>query len=226
MPQTHSPLQTPPTLLRANRTSAWNRARHSDAVRFLRSWIESPLRTAAIAPSSQALAHLMTKEIDPSSSLVVELGPGTGVFTQALLRRGIPAQNLALLESNPEFADLLQARFPASRIVCSDVARDRWQLPYGAVPDVIVSGLPLLSMTAQDVSSVLATAFAHLRPGGRLYQFTYAPRCPVRTHVLESLGLHATCIGATLRNLPPAAVFRFEQRSQEVLTTKVLATRR
>ncbi|MGB3483094.1 MAG: methyltransferase domain-containing protein [Mycobacterium sp.] len=183
----------------------------SDAARFLRSWLDNPLRTAAVAPSSRSLADLMTRHVDASIGAVVELGPGTGVFTRALLERGVAAEHLTVLESNPEFVNLLRARFPGASVVHADAARDPW--PHNAQIGAVVSGLPLLSMSAEDVMAVFASAFVQIRPGGAFYQFTYAMQCPVPKRVLDALRLQATLVGRTMRNLPPAAVYRIEARS-------------
>lgn len=187
------------------------RGRSHDDIQFFRSWVRNPLRTAAVAPSGQALARLMTKEIDPSTGPVVELGPGTGVFTQALLNRGVAAGDLTLVESNPNFVDLLRRRFPSTRVVRADAADDRWTL-HSAEVGAVVSGLPLLAMADEAVIAVLSAAFARLRPDGRFYQFTYAAHCPVRSSVLDALGLRVTLLGRTWRNLPPASAFRIERR--------------
>ena len=72
----------------------------------------------------------------------------------------------------------------------------------------MISGLPLLSMPDPKVTAILSGAFAHLRPGGAFYQFTYAWMCPIRRHVLDGLGLEATGLGWTMRNVPPAKVYR------------------
>jgi phospholipid N-methyltransferase len=80
--------------------------------------------------------------------------------------------------------------------------------PVGAV----VSGLPLLSMPANEVIAILDGAFAHMRADGAFYQFTYGPRCPVRRSVLERLGLKAVRIGGALANMPPASVYRIRKR--------------
>jgi len=79
---------------------------------FLRELARAPFRTAAIAPSSPALASLMVSEIDVSAGYVVELGSGTGRFTAALLERGVPEDRLIVVEANPRFAELLRERFP------------------------------------------------------------------------------------------------------------------
>ena len=85
----------------------------------------------------------------------------------------------------------------------------------------MVSGLPLLSMPAKTVSAILAGSFAHLREDGCFYQFTYGPRCPVPGKLLEGLGLEATRMGRTLRNIPPAAVYRIARRPVPVLASSV-----
>jgi phosphatidylethanolamine/phosphatidyl-N-methylethanolamine N-methyltransferase len=86
----------------------------------------------------------------------------------------------------------------------------------------VVSGLPLLSMPPKTVTAILAGSFAHLRDDGCFYQFTYGPRCPVRGKVLEGLRLEATRMGRTLRNIPPAAVYRISRR---VVVLDAIATR-
>lgn len=153
----------------------------------------------------------MTKDIAPSDR-VVELGPGTGVFTQALVDRGVPSSCLTVVEANPDFADLLSTRFPDVHVVCADAATDSWQLSEHTEIDAVVSGLPLLSMPVDAVAGVLSTALSVLRPQGGFYQFTYGPTCPVRATLLETLRLSATRIGWTPRNLPPASVYRIERR--------------
>jgi phospholipid N-methyltransferase len=82
----------------------------------------------------------------------------------------------------------------------------------GASVGAVVSGLPLLSMPPRKVMSILSGAFSYIRPTGRFYQFTYGPRCPVPRPILDRLGLKATRVGGTVRNLPPAAVYRITRR--------------
>lgn len=185
----------------------------SDHLRFFRSLLADPARVAAVAPSSRFLAQLITREIDPARAPILELGPGTGVFTRALLARGVVEADLTLIEYGEDFAAPLRALFPQARVVQADAAR----LPaLGLFAErragAAVSGLPLLSMTPRKVMAILAGTFACLRPGGALYQFTYGPRCPVPRPVLERLGLKARRIGGTLFNMPPAAVYRISRR--------------
>nr|WP_246713893.1 rRNA adenine N-6-methyltransferase family protein [Rhizobium sp. BK212] len=68
----------------------------------------------------------MTKEISALTGPVLELGPGTGVFTAALLQRGIAERDLTLVEYERDFATLLQDRFPDARVLQVDV-RQMWK---------------------------------------------------------------------------------------------------
>ncbi|MBE3637278.1 class I SAM-dependent methyltransferase [Mangrovicoccus algicola] len=183
-----------------------------DGLRLFRSWISDPLRVSSVAPSGRRLAELMTREIAPGCGPVIELGPGTGVFTRALIARGIAERDLTLVEFGAEFIPALQARFPAARILQMDAARlDEIAPAFATPPAHVVSGLPLLSMPQSQRRRILAAAFALLRPEGRLYQFTYGPRPPVAPATLAALGLVAERVGGTLRNLPPASVYRFRR---------------
>src|SRR3546814_7721642 len=92
----------------------------TDVLPCLRALISDPQRVSALAPSSTALADLITSEITPASAPVIELGPGTGVFTRALLARGVPREDLVLVEAGADFARSLQLRFPDVRILAID----------------------------------------------------------------------------------------------------------
>jgi phosphatidylethanolamine/phosphatidyl-N-methylethanolamine N-methyltransferase len=185
----------------------------TDVISFVRAWLADPLRLGAVAPSSPALAELITSEITPASAPVIELGPGTGVFTKALLGRGVPEEQLVLVESNAEFARILASRFPTAQVLGMDAAKLRQvDLFNGGRAGAVVSGLPLRTMPREKIGATLDGAFGHLRPDGAFYQFTYGLRCPVPRVMLERLGLEATRLGRTLANVPPAAVYRIRRR--------------
>jgi phosphatidylethanolamine/phosphatidyl-N-methylethanolamine N-methyltransferase len=187
---------------------------YTDHLRFLRAWAGDPLRVAAVAPSGDALARLITSEVAPPAGPVLELGPGTGAFTRALLARGVRESDLTLVESGSEFARMLEFRFPQARVLWLDAAQlANHSLFEGAPLASVVSGLPLLSMPPRKVMAILAGSFSYLRASGGFYQFTYGPRCPVPRPILDRLGLKATRIGSTIRNLPPAAVYRISRRN-------------
>lgn len=187
--------------------------RSSDTLRFLHAWMCDPAGVGAIAPSSGALAELMTADITPDTGPVMELGPGTGVFTQALLARGVREDDLTLVEFGSDFATLLQARFPEARVVWMDAGRLATAALYAqATVGAVISGLPLLNMGPRKTLAILKGAFGYMRPRGAFYQFTYGPQCPVPRPILDRLGLKATRVGRALRNLPPASVYRITER--------------
>jgi len=181
----------------------------SDTARFLRAWLADPLAIAAVAPSGPTLARIMTAAIGPETGPVIELGPGTGVFTRALLARGFAPENLLLIERSPAFTLLLRERFPDLDIVCDLAQRldDHARARLPDAPGAIVSGLPLLAMSRSDQCEILTAAFSAMRPGGSFVQFTYGHVPPVDKGVARGMGLRFDCLGRTLRNLPPASVY-------------------
>lgn len=188
----------------------------SDLAAFLRAWARDPLSIAAVAPSSPALAKLITAEITPDMAPVIELGPGTGVFTKALLARGLSQSDLILVEYEADFANLLASRYPQAKVLRGDAARVRKHrgLLNGVLAGATISGLPILNMNARQQMMIISGCFDLMRPGGRFFQFTYSPVCPVRRPVLDRLGLKARRLSSTLRNLPPAAVYEISRRDE------------
>jgi phosphatidylethanolamine/phosphatidyl-N-methylethanolamine N-methyltransferase len=183
----------------------------SDAFVFVRAWSRKPLRVASVVPSGRSLGRLITQDLDGSCGSVLELGPGTGVFTRAILERGVAEQDIVLVEMGSEFVGMLSRRFPRATLFEADAAQLRnldIEGPVGAV----VSGLPLLSMSTAEVAAILSGSFKHLARGGSFYQFTYGPRCPVARGTLSLLGLEAKLVGRALLNFPPASVYRISRR--------------
>lgn len=180
---------------------------------FLRTLLTNPRMVGAIAPSGRILANLITSEVDPSAGPVLELGPGTGVFTEALLARGVCERDLTLVEYADNFAGMLRRRFPTARVVCADAARLCAQdLPEGVLFGSAISGLPLLNMSPKTAMAILTGVLSRLRDGGALYQFTYGVRCPVPHRLLDRFGFKATLHGQVLRNFPPARVYKIVRR--------------
>jgi phospholipid N-methyltransferase len=184
--------------------------RRFDSLAFLYAWLFDTKAIGAIAPSGAALADMMTREITPASAPVLELGPGTGVFTRALLARGLKETDLTLVESNEQFARLLQTRFPDARVLATSAARLTACAP--ASIGAVISGIPLLNLGPKTILGIMRGAFVVMRPDAAFYQFTYGPRCPVPRPILDRLGLEATRIGGALRNVPPASVYKVTRR--------------
>lgn len=190
-----------------------NGCRRSESFDFFRAWLANPLRVASIVPSSNQLALAITQEISAATGPVLELGPGTGVFTRALLARGVSEENIVLVESGGEFTAKLRQQFPRAKLLEMDAATLRSaELFHERKAGAAVSGLPLLSMSPRKVAAILRGAFDQLRDDGAIYQFTYGLRCPVPRRLLDRLGLTAVRISTTYANLPPASVYRITRR--------------
>jgi phosphatidylethanolamine/phosphatidyl-N-methylethanolamine N-methyltransferase len=151
----------------------------------------------------------MTLGLGPQSGKVVEFGPGTGRFTEALLQRGVPPENLTLFELDEEFVDYLRAKFPGVT-VHQRPAQEAAELVGGDVAAVI-SGLPLLSMPPEVREGIVDAAFRILSPRGRYVQFTYGPRAPLPPDTIAALGLTVNKGHKVWANLPPATVYRFRR---------------
>lgn len=192
---------------------------------FLRQWVRDPVRTASVAPSGRQLARLMVAQLPAGCTRVVEIGAGTGVFTQALLAAGIAPRQLLVVEINPQLADFLRGRFPDVPVVCADARHlETLIAEHGMADDkadAVVSGLGLLSMNSGLRTTIVRAALAALAEHGRLIQFTYGPLSPVRRAERDALGLRVRRAGFALRNLPPASVFVYERlHSHEVATVR------
>jgi phosphatidylethanolamine/phosphatidyl-N-methylethanolamine N-methyltransferase len=191
----------------------------AEAFGFFQAWLKNPLRVAAVSPSGRALASLITSEISRDTGPVIELGPGTGAFTRALIARGVRQEDLALIEFGAEFASALELHFPRACTLRMDAARlHNVDLFDGRSVGAVISGLPLLSMPTRKVIAILRGAFRKMESDGAFYQFTYGPRCPVPRRFLAHLGLEAERMGGTFANLPPAAVYRI-RRTHPSLST-------
>src|SRR6201993_5580583 len=141
---------------------ALKKPRLDDEVRFLRSWIEKPLHMGAVMPSGRLLARTMAHYVDvDSDGPVVELGPGTGAITSALVEHGIDQKRLVLVEYNPGFCALLRDRYPHAKVVQGDAyaLRDSLRQVLDARASAVVSGLPLVTKPMQIRLKLIRDAF-------------------------------------------------------------------
>jgi phosphatidylethanolamine/phosphatidyl-N-methylethanolamine N-methyltransferase len=186
--------------------------RLDDEVKFIRSWIEKPISTGAVMPSSRVLARAMARYVDPESNgPVIELGPGTGPVTQALVRQGIDPARLVLVEFNPDFCRLLRARYPAATVVQGDAYRLR-RLLDGYVDEpaaAVVSGLPLVTKPLRTRLRLISDAMTLLAVGAPFVQFTYAMVPPIPKGLS---GMRAEASELIWMNLPPARVWVYRAR--------------
>ncbi len=151
----------------------------------------------------------MTLGLGPNSGKVVEFGPGTGRFTEAMLARGVPAENITLFELDSEFVAHLRAKFPG--VTVHQLGAETAASLLAPDVSVVISGLPLLSMPDEVRRAIVGAAFAILAPRGRYVQFTYGSRPPLPAETIEALGLTVNKGHKIWANLPPARVYRFRR---------------
>jgi phosphatidylethanolamine/phosphatidyl-N-methylethanolamine N-methyltransferase len=186
--------------------------RLDDEMQFIRSWIERPLSTGAVMPSSKALARTMARYVDPKASgPVIELGPGTGPVTEALVQHGIDPTRLVLVEFNADFCRLLRARYPTAMVVQGDAYRLRRLLQsYVHEPAAaVVSSLPLLTKPLRTRLRLIADVMALTVPGAPFVQFTYGVVPPI-PKTLSAITAQASNL--IWFNLPPARVWVYRAR--------------
>ena len=171
--------------------------------------------TGAVSPSGRFLARMMARYVDPSGrGPVIELGPGTGPVTLALIQRGVAPERLILVEYDAEFCKLLKRRFPRATVVQGDA----YDLPgtlAGMLTEpaaAVVSSLPLLTKPDPDRLRLLGDAFQIMAPGGRFVQFTYGMISPIprKARGVEPVEYVAEASPAVWLNLPPARVFAYQ----------------
>jgi phosphatidylethanolamine/phosphatidyl-N-methylethanolamine N-methyltransferase len=182
----------------------------ADRIRFLARLIARPRHTGAVAPSSAALARAMAAQIDPSAGLpILELGPGTGVVTEALVARGIAPERITSVEYDPDFAALVRTRCPGVHVIRGD-AFDLDKTLGDRAGDklcAIVSSLPLVNFPAAMGSALLRDAFERLAPGAPFVQFSYRLKPPVA----PPPGIALERAAVIWLNLPPARVWVYRR---------------
>jgi phosphatidylethanolamine/phosphatidyl-N-methylethanolamine N-methyltransferase len=186
--------------------------RLDDEVRFIRSWLEKPLAIGAVTPSGRFLARTMARYVDiESPGPVIELGPGTGPVTEALVDRGVDPARLVLVEFNPVFCRLLRSRYPQATVVQGDAYSLKRLLetllkePAAAV----VSGLPLLTKPVKTRLRLINDAFALLNKDAPFIQFTYSMTTPPIPKGLSGVNTEAS--ERIWMNLPPARVWIYRK---------------
>lgn len=173
---------------------------------FTREIWANPRAMGAACPSAPALASRMAARVPlDREGLVIELGGGTGAVTAALLKRGIPAWKLVVIERSPTLVHHLRQRFPQLRIIQGDAAQLEHLLgaDRGRGVSSIVSSLPLRSLHPTVTRAISHQFETLLEPGGLLVQYTYDLR-GTQSRLLPRFRLLSSRI--VWGNLPPARI--------------------
>ena len=181
---------------------------------FVKECFLKPKQMGAVVPSSAGLSRAMARWLPHNPrEWVVELGPGSGPVTDALLSRGLAHDRLLSIEKSPQLAKMLQERFPAVRVVEGDageldqvVFKHTGERQVGAV----ISSLPLRSFPKDLEERVTRKIYEVLKPGGYWVQFTYH-FYKRRINGSKPFDLHSTSM--IWLNVPPARVLVYRKKS-------------
>jgi phosphatidylethanolamine/phosphatidyl-N-methylethanolamine N-methyltransferase len=176
-------------------------------LRFLRRFVGDPRSVGAVAPSGTRLARAMAAQTDPAANgPVLELGPGTGVVTAALIARGLVPERITAIEYDHQFAAALRRDFPGVRVITGDAFR-LYDIVGEACFTAIISSLPLLNFPIEMRRKFIVDAMSHLLPGAPFIQFSYGLAPPVQ----EPQGACVKLGARVWRNLPPAKVWVYRR---------------
>ena len=185
--------------------------RFDEELRFFRGWLDKPRAVGAIMPTSSITARRMASVINPSSGLpVLELGPGTGVITKAILQAGIQPQNLWSVEYSPDFVRHLRRDYPGVNIIHGDAFNldktlgNQRNMQF----DSIISGVPLLNFPVPARIAYIEDLLGRVAQGRPVIQLTYGPRSPVPPGKGNYTVEHFDFI---MRNFPPAQLWVYRR---------------
>ncbi len=185
--------------------------RFDEELRFFKGWMDKPRAVGSIVPTSSVTARRMASVIDTGSALpVLELGPGTGVITRAILEAGVRPENLWSVEYSEDFVDHLRERYPGTNIIHGNAfdldatLGDKRDMIF----DSVVSGVPLLNFPVAQRVAYVEDLLDRIPAGRPIVQLTYGPRSPVPPghgdYTVERFDF-------ILRNIPPTQLWIYRR---------------
>lgn len=185
--------------------------RFDEELRFFKGWIDKPRAVGSIVPTSGVTARRMASVVDPSSGLpVLELGPGTGVITKAILQAGIRPEDLWSIEYSEDFVRHLRRDYPGVNIIQGDAFDLDETLgdKRGTVFDSVISGVPLLNFPVAKRIAYVEDLLDRIPAGRPVVQITYGPVSPVPPGRGNYTVEHFDFI---LRNIPPSRLWIYRR---------------
>jgi len=180
-----------------------------EEIRFFKGWIDGPKRVGAICPTSWVTAKRMASVVDTTSGLpVLELGPGTGIITKAIVKRGIKPENLVSIEYSTDFYQHLVRTFPGVNFINGDAfdlerTLGVWK---DKTFDSVVSAIPLLSFPMERRIALLESLLDRIPAGRPVMQITYGPVSPIIANPDRYRIKHYDFV---VRNIPPAQLWTY-----------------
>jgi phosphatidylethanolamine/phosphatidyl-N-methylethanolamine N-methyltransferase len=182
-----------------------------DELKFFKGWIDKPKAVGSIVPTSSIAARRMASVVNPDSGLpVLEVGPGTGVITRAILARGVKPGNLYLVEYSEDFVRHLKAQFPGVNVIHGNAfdldatLGDKRDMVF----DSVVSGVPLLNFPVSQRIRYIEDLLNRIPAGRPIMQLTYGPLSPVPAGRGDYKVEHFDFV---LRNIPPTQLWVYRR---------------
>jgi phospholipid N-methyltransferase len=173
--------------------------------KFLKEFWKDKQMVGAICPSTCFLGEKMIENVDfDKARTIVELGPGTGVFTELILNRMHPDAKLLVFELNDSFYQNIAKRFDDPRVqIIHDSAEKIADYTDGKKVDAVISSLPLMVFSEELRNNVVNAAYDSLKKDGKYTQFQYSLQSK---KLLQSV-FKTVSVKFTMKNFPPAFVY-------------------
>lgn len=180
---------------------------------WLKNWIKYPLVLGAVLPTQRYASDLMASDATSEMDTIVELGAGTGQITESILNKGIKEEDLILVEINEEFSEVLRNKFPKAQIYSEDVVifLDKFQDRFNKKIDLIISGIPLVSLNKKNKEKICEKSVENLSQSGKFFQITYFVRCSFSKNIIKKYKLSKKLRGFTPFNVPPAFIWEISK---------------
>ena len=182
-----------------------------DELKFFKGWIDRPKAVGSIVPTSSITARRMASIVDIRSGLpVLEVGPGTGVITRAILRHGVRPADLYAVEYSHDFVKHLRRNYPGVNVIEGDgfdldaTLGDKRDMVF----DSVVSGVPLLNFPVARRVAYLNGLLDRIPHGRPVVQLTYGPKSPVPPGLGDYTVEHFHFI---IRNIPPTRLWIYRR---------------
>lgn len=176
--------------------------------KFLKTFFKERKQVGAVAPSSRFLVKKMCNKVDfETAKVIIELGPGTGVFTREILDRASDDSKIFVFELNQDFCKILETKFQDKRIVLVNGSAEKMESvlkDHGIEKaDAIISSLPLTVIPEPIKSNILKASFQILKSKGVYVQYQYSLNAKklIESH-FGKLNLKFSLI-----NIPPAFIY-------------------
>ncbi|MDQ0455362.1 phospholipid N-methyltransferase PmtA [Rhizobium paknamense] len=182
-----------------------------EEIRFFKGMMQGPKAVGAIAPTSIFTARRMASVIDTGSGLpVLELGPGTGAITKAILAHGVQPEKLVSVEYSADFYRHLKASYPGVNFIhgdAFDLDKTLGALS-GVTFDSVISAVPLLSFPMEQRIRLVEDLLDRIPRGRPVVQISYGPVSPV---IAKGGSYHIQHLDFMVRNLPPAQLWIYRR---------------